>query len=371
MVIHNQKERQPVSESRQRPRWSFALATGGVLVLLSACGGNNTPPLTTGFVPPTSNFCTATADNLFSACEAEAVDDLFTTRAICINVSDATLRGNCFAMGDVDRTLAQQTCSAQQGLRRDTCVKLGQTRYDPAFNPSNFDATLATPNPYFPMTVGNVWEYAGGSETNTITVLTETKLIQGITARVFKDEVFDDGALVEDTDDWFAQTTTGDVWYLGEEVKDYESFAGDNPMDPELVKIDGSFKSGRDGDKGGLFFPFTPTVNQIYLEEFSLGNAEDVTEILSINYTFSGNANLDRYVPAAVANVFCTVSAPCIVTLNYSLLEPGKSARKYFAGGVGFIIETDPAAPSAAEGGLKAQLVNCNFDTDCVGLPQP
>jgi hypothetical protein len=184
---------------------------------------------------------------------------------------------------------------------------------------------------------------------------------------VFEDLVFKGGELHEATDDWFCQRKNGDVWYFGEETKDYERFTGDAPMNPELVSIDGSFKSGRDGDKGGLFFPKSPAVGAAYLEEFSLGNAEDVTEILSTTYAFGSNAELDQSVPQALAAVFCG-AADCVVTRNYSLLEPGAFARKYYAKDIGVILEVE-VEDAQIQG--STQLVNCNFDPRCQNLPMP
>ncbi|MEZ5598950.1 MAG: hypothetical protein R3E84_21685 [Pseudomonadales bacterium] len=34
--------------------------------------------------------------------------------------------------------------------------------------------------------------------------------------------------LLEDTNDWMAQDIWGNMWYCGEEVKDYEIFEGDS-----------------------------------------------------------------------------------------------------------------------------------------------
>ena len=84
----------------------------------------------------------------------------------------------------------------------------------------------------------------GANEFTTVQVLNSTKLIAGVTCIVVRDQVFEDGDLVEDTDDWFAQAKDGNVWYCGEEAKDFESFKGDEPRKPELVSIDGSFKAG-------------------------------------------------------------------------------------------------------------------------------
>ena len=98
------------------------------------------------------------------------------------------------------------------------------------------------------------------------------------------------------------------------------------------------------------------------MEEFSLGNAEDVTEILSTKSAFGKNAELDQSVPRELAQRLC--AGDCVVTRNFSLLEPGDSARKYYAPGVGVFLEVESS-------GFVSQLVDCNFDPRCVGLPQP
>ncbi len=311
-------------------------------------------------------FCSATATALFTACKNEVIDDYYKARAICINVSDEEERETCFADAKASRRESNQLCRAQLTWRRDACTSLGEDRYDPEFNPAAFDddfTNLTNPNPYFPLGIGNRWEYTGGNEINTVEVLNETKLIEGVTCIVVQDRVTIDGDLNEDTDDWFCQAKSGNVYYLGEEVKDFDSFDGDNPRLPELVSIDGSFKHGRDGDKGGLFFSASPTQGQVYLEEFSLGNAEDVTEILSTTYAYGSDSELDQFVPPQLAEIFC--SEDCVVTKNFSLIEPGIFARKYYGKGIGFFLEVKP------DTGEALQLVGCNFDSRCAALPAP
>ncbi len=311
-------------------------------------------------------FCSNTASYLFAACGAEADDDLFKAKAICINISDGTQRRTCLSEARTARSEADRNCLAQHAGRRDACQLLGEDRYDPAFEPAMFvdDFSHPTnPNRYFPLGIGYRWESQGGDEVNVIEVLDQTKLIEGVRCIVVQDMVFKDGKLVEDTDDWFALAKNGDVYYCGEEVKDYETFSGDMPALPELVSIDGSFKWGRDGDKGGLFFRVAPFNGDVYLEEFSLGNAEDVTEVLTTTYAFGLNRELDKFVPRQLVDIFC--ASDCVVTKNYSLLEPGIFARKYYASGIGVILEVNPMT------GETVQLVDCNFDSRCFGLPRP
>ena len=85
-------------------------------------------------------------------------------------------------------------------------------------------------------------------EENTVVELADTKHIQGVTCIVMNDLVVMKTESTEDTNYWFGQRKDGTVDSCGEESKDLEIFEGDNPMIPELVSIDGSFKAGRDGD---------------------------------------------------------------------------------------------------------------------------
>lgn len=312
------------------------------------------------------NFCSQTAEALFTACKAGVTEDSFVKQGICINYSDETERDECFSELEEERTEGRQECADQREWRLDGCELIGQQRYDPNFDPANFDddfTNLTKPNPYFPLTIGNQWKYRGGDELNVIQILNQTKLIDGVTCVVVRDKVFSGGSLVENTDDWFAQNLDKNVWYCGEEVKDFEVFPGDKPMRPELVSIDGSFKAGRNRDKPGIIFLASPKKDDVYTEEFSLANAEDVTVVLSTNYSFGKNPELDQFVPQQLVDKFC--SGNCIVTKNFSLLEPDIFARKYYARGIGLILEVEPDQQ------LAIQLVECNFDSRCEGLPIP
>jgi hypothetical protein len=316
--------------------------------------------------PTNGQYCSSTANSLLRACGFEVQDDYWKAVAKCVNVSESAERAACFAEAKTARDEANQLCRDQHAGRIAACGLLGESRYDPEFDAEAFDgnfAKLTLPNPYFPLTIGHRWEYRGGTEVNTLEVLNQTKLVDNVTCIVVRDLVSVKGRLAEATDDWYAQAKDGNVWYCGEEVKDYETFRGDRPRAPELVSIDGSFKAGRNGDKPGVIFRATPARGDVYLEEFSLGNAEDVTEILSVSYRFGKDAELDRFVPRRLAAVFC--NGDCVVTKNYSLLEPGVFGRKYYAPGIGVFLEVNPHT------GEVVQLTNCNFDSRCATLPKP
>ena len=313
-----------------------------------------------------AGYCTQTALGANTACGLEARDDYAKAQAICINVSDAVERTACQSEAGVARSEALELCGDQLRARKAVCAAIGEGRYDPDFDPEDFEGEFDDQddlNRYLPLAIGNRWKFAGGGEIVQIEVLDETKLIEGVTCIVVNDVVTIDGELVEDTDDWFAQAENGDVYYFGEEVKDYESFEGDAPRNPELVSIDGSFKVGRDGDKPGISFKGAPRAGQVYRQEFSLGNAEDMAEVLSTTYRFGSNADLDRGVPRQLADQLC--AGDCVVTREFSALDPEAHERKYYAPGIGFFLQVD-----IATGGV-VQLVDCSFDARCARLPAP
>ncbi|MGB7738671.1 MAG: hypothetical protein WBM03_06115 [Steroidobacteraceae bacterium] len=317
-------------------------------------------------------YCSDTATALNRACGFDLQDNYWESVAICTNETDPVDRTECLAEADSARGESKALCKEQLQGRLSACSALGEGRYDPHFEPWLFDKNfnrLTRPNRYYPLRIGNRWEYWTGtrgvqSEFGSVEIFSDTKLIDEVTCIVARDLVYEaDGTLIEATDDWYAQAKNGDVWYCGEEVKNYESFEGDQPKNPELVSIDGRFKADIDGAKPGIIFKAVPVVGQTYLEEFSLGNAEDIAQVFSKTYHFGEDKELDRFVPPNLAKLLC--HHDCVVTENTSLLEPGVVERKYYAPGIGTFLETNP------DSGEITRLVKCNFHELCASLPTP
>lgn len=335
------------------------LSLGAAAALLLAAAG-------TGEAAP-RRFCSATARVQYAACQHEVKDDLLVEKAICVNVTDDDARDECLEELEATRTESNEECRAQREARRELCDLLGEDRYDPGFDPADFDpdfVTAAHLNPYLPIAVGSFWAYEAEDESNTVEVLPKTKLIEGVTCAVVRDLVLVDGVAKEDTADWIAQALNGDVVYCGEEVKDFEIFPGDDPNEPELVETDGSFKVGRDGAKPGVLFLGTAVVGATYRQEWAPGDAEDAATVLSTTYGFGhGDPALDQHVPQDLADHLC--NDDCAVTADFTPLEPDTLERKYYAPGVGLFLEVD------VESGDVNRLVDCNVDPRCATLPQP
>lgn len=309
--------------------------------------------------------CSKTSRLMRSACFAETRDDFFVQKAKCYNEKERHEKRECIRDARDEFYDVRALCGDQFYAREDVCDDLGQAPYDPSFEAEDFDTSLdsiTSPNPYFPMGVDYEWTY-GGDEDIVVTVRDKTKLIDDITCFVVQDVVSDGDQIVEDTDDWFAiRSSNGAIWYCGEEVKDFEFFEGDVPSLPELVSIDGSFKVERDGDRAGILFPGYPQVGDIYRQEFSLGNAEDMAEVVSTTYSYGQDDDLDELVPQELAEALCNNN--CVVVVETTPIEPGVFERKYYAPGIGFIIATNPPDEE------MVFLTDCNFNPACDSLPE-
>ena len=143
------------------------------------------------------------------------------------------------------------------------------------------DFTTHIDNTYWPMSPGTRWVYRETDEEGeqlrvVVTVSTVTKRIaNGVTARVVRDTVSQDGEVVEDTFDWYAQDSEGTVWYLGENTAE---FAGG-----KVKTREGSFEAGVDGAMAGVIMPADPAVGMAYRQEYYKGEAEDNGEVLSLD----------------------------------------------------------------------------------------
>lgn len=204
--------------------------------------------------------------------------------------------------------------------------------YAPELDPADFVATID--NLYLPLTPGRRWTYEetnGDGETEHIEVVVtdQTREIQGITATVVRDTVTLDGLLVEDTFDWFAQDVDGNVWYLGEDVTNYDE--NGRPTDDT-----GSFEYGVDGALPGIAMPADPQVGDAYRQEYFAGEAEDMGEVLRTGETVS--------VPAGEFQ-------GVLVTRDWNPLEPEVIEEKYYAPGVGLVRE-EKVAGDTGEGVL-------------------
>jgi len=306
--------------------------------------------------------CSTTAYLQLRACYAQLEDDFFTNQAACVNEPEE--RRECSREAHGEKRAAARECRDQLQARREFCWEIGEAPYAPDMDPDLFQdpRNPTVMNPYFPLDVGNRWVFEDDGEQIEIEILDATKRIAGIDCIVYRDIVTSEGLLVEDTDDWFGLRGDGEIVYCGEEVKDFEYFEGDDPEEPELVAIDGRFKAGVDLAKSGTAFPADPVVGESYRQEWDPGNAEDVGKVLSTDYSYGSDPELDEFVPKELAELMCS-AGDCVVIRDGSTLEPSAFERKYYANGLGKFLEVKP------DEGEFVPLVECNIDARCDALP--
>nr|MBX2882275.1 hypothetical protein [Granulosicoccus sp.] len=99
---------------------------------------------------------------------------------------------------------------------------------EPVFGLDRFGTGSATvDNRWFPLVPGttNILEgqnEEGDIETVVITVSHEIREINGISSAIVIDREYEDGELVEETFDWYAQDLEGHVWYMGEASTEFD-----------------------------------------------------------------------------------------------------------------------------------------------------
>ena len=198
----------------------------------------------------------------------------------------------------------------------DPVTATAELRYAPRFNPDNF--VRVVDNPYFPLKPGTRFVYFGeedGEAEKNVTVVThDRKDILGISAIVVLDQVWVHGELKEKTFDWYAQDRNGNVWYLGEDTKEFE--------DGKVVSTEGSWQAGVDGAVAGIIMPAHPQVGQHYHQEFFEGEAEDEARVVAVG--------LDVNVPYGSFH-------NCLRTQEFTGLEPGVVEAKFYCPNVGFV----------------------------------
>ena len=183
--------------------------------------------------------------------------------------------------------------------------------YTQAIDPANFVTTVD--NPYFPLKVGTIWTYGGGEDIE-VRVTSDTKLILGVAATVVRDRVFVNGALEEDTFDWFAQDRQGNVWYFGEKTAEYR--------DGKVISTKGSWTAGVDGAQPGIVMLAQPQVGDAYRQEYYKGEAEDMAEVTAV----TGKLTVRE---GAYSDI--------LVTEEWTPLEPAVRERKTYGRDVGLI----------------------------------
>ena len=211
-----------------------------------------------------------------------------------------------------------------------TCpITLPQGSDEVVLDPAGFGGVID--NPYLPMAPGVRWIYRETDREGTrqrvdVRVTSRTREILGIDAVVVHDKVTERGNLVENTFDWYAQDVCGNVWYLGENTKEYE--------DGVVVSTAGSWEAGVDGAQAGVIMPADPQVGLSYRQEYYAGEAEDAAQILS----------LDEQAQVPFGHF-----GDAMLVKEFTPLQPRLLEYKLYAKGVGVVLAIAVSAGSDRE----------------------
>lgn len=198
--------------------------------------------------------------------------------------------------------------------------------YTGTFDRDRCTFTTTGSNPYFPLWPGYALTLEGEEEDDgetvelevVITVLPDTEMVDGVLTRVVEERESEDGELVEVSRNFMALCReTGDVWYFGEDVDDFE--------DGEVVGHGGAWRAGVNGAEAGIIMPGAPLLGARFQQELAPGVAEDRGEVVGIGD--------EATVPAGSFDQVLSI-------LDTDALSPsGEGDLKKYAPGVGLIVD--------------------------------
>lgn len=190
--------------------------------------------------------------------------------------------------------------------------------------------TSAAPdNLYFPMLNSQTRIFQGEKEEEgeivterfELTNQGEGPIILGVQTWIQRDRAFEDDLLVEDTFDFFAQDTDGNVWYFGEDVTNYIYDDDDNLIE---TTDESAWRAGVNDALPGIIMPSNLAIPFNYFQEYAVDD-----EALDHGTIFStGN---DVTIAFGMFNEVLQV-------LEGSILDPDAREFKYYAPGHGLIL---------------------------------
>jgi len=232
--------------------------------------------------------------------------------------------------------------AAARGIRPTPAVSVaarhGLKAPPPHISPANFVSEVD--NKFFPLKPGTTFYYEGekdGTPASNVTYVThDTERILGVNTTVVHDRAYEEGVLVEDTIDWYAQDKAGNVWYFGEDTKELD-------QEGNVISTEGTWKAGVDGAQPGIVMEAHPRLGDRYRQELAPGVAEDMAKVVSLHKS--------ACVPYGCFDHL-------LVTKEWSPLDRGVIERKYYVEDVGFILSV-----MVAGGDERAELARVTTDS--------
>jgi hypothetical protein len=199
----------------------------------------------------------------------------------------------------------------------------------PSFSTAVFLNGAPVNNVYFPLTDPKTRTFVAEDERFELTNIGSGPTILGVRTTVQRDRSFEEGRLVEDTFDYYAQDTAGNVWYMGEDVTNY--IYDDNG---NLIRTtnESAWRAGVNGALPGFIMPANPTEGFSYFQEFApADDALDQARIFAVGQTVSVRVG-----------TFTNV----LQILETTTLELDSREFKFYAPGVGLILAHEGLSPA-------------------------
>ena len=192
-------------------------------------------------------------------------------------------------------------------------------------HPLRFSARVT--NPWYPLLPGSVYVYRGVKDgepsREVMTVTHRTRTIDGAGCVVVSDLLYLRSRLEERTTDYYTQDSQGRVWYFGENTAELDKQG-------RVKNTSGSWLAGVHGAKPGIFMFTHPAPGHSARQEYYKGEAEDHFQVLRLG--------------AAVKVPFITMRH-ALLTKEWTPLEPGVIDHKYYARGIGTVLERTAKGP--------------------------
>lgn len=148
-----------------------------------------------------------------------------------------------------------------------------------------------------------------------ITVLDETKEVDGVITRVVEEREWRNDDLYEVSRNFYAiDQETNDVFYFGEEVNFYQN--------NKIINHMGAWLAGVDDAQAGLIMPGNPEVGMKYYQEVARGVAMDRAEIIKLDEELETPAD---------------TFYECLKTREGTALNLKEKEYKTYAAGIGLI----------------------------------
>jgi hypothetical protein len=180
-------------------------------------------------------------------------------------------------------------------------------------------------NPWFPLTPGTTLTYEGvkdGKPSKDVFEITgESKVIDGVRCVVVRDTLTMEGKLHEQTEDWYTQDVNGNVWYFGEDTREFDAKGN-------VKNTSGTWQAGVDGAIPGIFMPADPQTGVAFQQEYLAGEAEDHFVVLH---------------RLGAVDVPYGSFEDVLVTAEWTPLEPDVLSEKFYVKGLGMVKELDVA----------------------------